>query len=146
MGPLRPPGFPRAARHADRLGPRLEALVAAHRNRVFGAIARKALDGEALPPPWLPQETTTRARSGASEDAPKALGAPRPADGHRKDGRADLTQGLLSLGGRGDGGWPLRLGLREGKTSDRGETPLALAACLSLGRAGVPGIVAASTA
>src|SRR5262247_907386 len=44
MGPLRPPGFPRAARHADRLGPRLEALVAAHRNRVFGAIARKALD------------------------------------------------------------------------------------------------------
>jgi len=49
---------------------------------------------------------------------------------------------LLSLGGRGAGGLPLRLGLREGKRSDSLATPLALEACLALGLDGVRGSVA----
>jgi hypothetical protein len=80
-------GLTRASLHDDRLGPILDALFAAHRNRVFGAIALKALAVYALPTPWLPQETTTMALYGVYEDEPKALGAPRPAYGHSKDGR-----------------------------------------------------------
>ena len=82
------------------------------------------------------------ALAGAYEDAPPAPRAPRPAYGHRTEGRHDLTQGLLRLGGSRAGGWPLRLGVRDGKTSDRVETPLAIEEDLSLGLAGVQGIVA----
>jgi len=39
-------------------------------------------------------------------------------------------------------GLPLRLGVRDGKTSDRTETPVALEACVALGLAGVRGLVA----
>ena len=81
---------------------------------------------------------------GAYEDEPKAPGAPRPAYGHSKDGRPDLKQVLLSLGVSGDGGVPLRMGVRDGKRSESVETPLALEECLSLGLAGVQGIVADS--
>jgi len=42
MFPLLPPGLQRASRHDDRLGQRLDALVAAHLNRVLGAIALNA--------------------------------------------------------------------------------------------------------
>jgi hypothetical protein len=42
---LLPPGFTRASRPDDRVGPSLEALVAAPRNPVFRAVARKALEG-----------------------------------------------------------------------------------------------------
>jgi len=90
-------GLTRASLHDDRLGPILDALFAAHRNRVFGAIALKALAVYALPTPWLPQETTTMALYGVYEDEPKALGAPRPAYGHSKDGRdgsVHMTQAL----------------------------------------------------
>jgi hypothetical protein len=38
------PGLTRAALHDDRFGPILEALCAAKRNKVFGAIALKALE------------------------------------------------------------------------------------------------------
>jgi len=38
------PGRTRAARHADRLGHRLAALLAAHRHPVWSAVARKALE------------------------------------------------------------------------------------------------------
>ena len=44
MFPLLQPGLPRASLHDDRLGQRLEALCAAPLNRVFGAIARNALE------------------------------------------------------------------------------------------------------
>ena len=72
--------------------------------------------------------------------------APRPAYGHSKDGRDDLKQVLLSLGVSGDGGLPLRIGLRDGNRSDSVETPLAIEECLALGLEGVRGIVADSKA
>ena len=59
MFPLLPPGLTRVSRHDDRLGQSLEALCAAHLNRVFGGIALNALEGYALATPWLPQDTTT---------------------------------------------------------------------------------------
>src|SRR5436190_1076823 len=116
------------------------------RDSRFSAIALKALEGYAIPTPWLHQDTTTIALYGAYEDEPKALGAPRPAYGHSKDGRDDLKQVLLSLGVSGDGGIPLRVGIRDGNTSDSVETPLAIEECLSLGLEGVQGIVADSKA
>jgi transposase len=79
---------------------------------------------------------------GADEDDPQTPGAPRPAYGHSKDGRDDLKQGLLSLGVSGDGGVPLRLGMRDGNRSDSVETPMAIEECLALGLEGVRGIVA----
>ncbi len=79
---------------------------------------------------------------GAYEDEPKSPEAPRPASGHSKDGRDDLKQVLLSLGVSGDGGLPLRVGLRDGNRSDSVETPLAIEECLALGLEGVRGIVA----
>jgi transposase len=72
----------------------------------LSAIALKALEGYAIPTPWLHQDTTTMALYGAYEDEPQTLGAPRPAYGHSKDGRDDLKQVLLSLGVNGDGGCP----------------------------------------
>ena len=126
------------------MGHILDALFAAKLNGVFGAVALKALEVSAIPTPWRHQDTTTMALYGAYEDEPKAPGAPRPAYGHSKDGRPDLKQVLLSLGVSGDGGVPLRMGVRDGKRSESVETPLALEECLSLGLAGVQGIVADS--
>jgi hypothetical protein len=58
-------------------------------------------------------------------------GLPRPAYGPSQDGRDDLQQGLLSLGVSGDGGFPVRLGLRDGHRRESVETPLAMEACLA---------------
>jgi transposase len=146
MVSLLQPGLTRASLHDYRLGHILDALFAANLNRVFGAIALKALEVYAIPTPWLHQDTTTLALYGAYEDEPKAPGAPRPAYGHSKDGRDDLKQVLLSLGVSGDGGLPLRMGIRDGNTSDSVETPLAIEECLSLGLEGFQGIVADSKA
>src|SRR5205823_10831742 len=77
---------------------------------------------------------------------PQTPGAPRPAYGHSKDGRDDLKQVLLSLGVSGDGGIPLRVGLRDGNRSDSVETPVAIEECLALGLEGVRGMVADSKA
>ena len=79
-------------------------------------------------------------------DEPKSPEAPHPAYGHSKDGHDDLKQVLLSLGVSGDGGLPLRVGLRDGNRSDSVETPLAIEECLALGLEGVRGIVADSKA
>jgi transposase len=128
------------------LGHILDALFAANLNTVFSAIALNALEVFAVPTPWLHQDTTTIALYGAYEDAPKIPGAPRPAYGHSKDGRNDLKQVLLSLGVSGDGGLPLRLGVRDGNRSDSVETPLAIEECLALGLEGMRGIVADSQA
>jgi transposase len=140
------PGLPRASLHDYRLGHSLDALFAANLNKVFSAVALKALEVYAIPTPWLHQDTTTIALYGAYEDEPKAAKAPRPAYGHSKDGREDLKQVLLSLGVSGDGGLPLRVGIRDGNRSDRVETPLAIEECLALGLEGVHGIVADSKA
>src|SRR5882724_7955440 len=140
------PGLTHAALNDYRLGQILDALFAANLNRVFSAIALKALEVYAIPTPWLHQDTTTIALYGAYEDEPKKPEAPRPAYGHSKDGRADLKQVLLSLGVSGDGGVPLRVGLRDGNRSDSVETPLAIEECLALGLEGVRGIVADSKA
>ena len=59
MLPLLQDGLRRASLNDDRLGQMLEALCAAQRNRVFGAIALNALDVYALSTPWLHQDTTT---------------------------------------------------------------------------------------
>ena len=140
------PELTRASLHDYRLGPILDALFAANLNTVFSAVALKALEVYAISTPWLHQDTTTITLYGAYEDEPKHPEAPRPAYGHSKDGRDDLKQVLLSLGVSGDGGLPLRMGLRDGNRSDSVETPLAIEECLALGLNGVRGIVADSKA
>jgi transposase len=142
------PGLTRASLHDYRLGQILDALFAAHLNRVFGAIALNALEVYALSTPWLHQDTTTITLYGAYEEEARpgeGLVPPRPAYGHSKDGRDDLKQVLLSLGVSSDG-LPLRMGLRDGNTSDRSETPIAIEECVALGLDGVRGIVADSKA
>ena len=146
MLPLLQSGLARASLHDYRLGHILDALFAANLNRVFSAIALKALEVYSIPTPWLHQDTTTIALYGAYKDEPQTPKAPRPAYGHSKDGRDDLKQVLLSLGVSGDGGIPLRLGIRDGNRSDSVETPLAIEECLALGLEGVCGIVADSKA
>src|SRR5499426_3098158 len=146
MIPLLQPGLTRTSLHDYRLGQSLDTLFAANLNRVFGAIALHALEVYAIPTPWLHQDTTTIALYGAYEDEPQTLGAPRPAYGHSKDGRDDLKQVLLSLGVSGDGGVPLRIGVRDGNRSDSMATPVAIEECLALGLEGVRGIVADSKA
>src|SRR5262245_52627013 len=140
------PGLTRAALNDYRLGHILEALFAANLNKVYSAVALTALEVYAIATPWLHQDTTTIALYGAYADEPKTPGAPRPAYGHSKDGRDDLKQVLLSLGVSGDGGVPVRLGMRDGNRSDRVETPVAIEECLALGCEGVRGIVADSKA
>jgi len=139
-------GLTRASLHDYRLGHILDALFAANLNKVYSAIALKALEVYAIATPWLHQDTTTIALYGAYQDEPKTPWAPRPAYGHSKDGRDDLKQVLLSLSVSGDGGVPLRLGMRDGNTSDSVETPVAIEECLALGLQGVHGIVADSKA
>ena len=146
MVALLQPGLTRASLNDYRLGHILDALFAANLNRVFGAVALKALEVYAIPTPWLHQDTTTITLYGAYEDAPQSPEAPHPAHGHSKDGRDDLKQVLLSLGVSGDGGVPLRIGMRDGNRSDSVETPLAIEECLALGLEGVRGIVADSKA
>jgi transposase len=146
MVALLQPGLTRAALNDYRLGHILDALFAANLNTVFNAVALKALEVYAIPTPWLHQDTTTIALYGAYADEPQMPGAPRPTYGHSKDGRDDLKQVLLSLGVSGDGGIPLRLGVRDGNRSDSVETPLAIEECLALGLEGMRGIVADSKA
>jgi transposase len=146
MVALLQPGLTRAALNDYRLGHILDALFAANLNKVFSALALKALEVYAIPTPWLHQDTTTIALYGAYEDEPKSPEAPHPAYGPSKDGREDLKQVLLSLGVSGDGGIPLRLGVRDGNRSDSVETPMAIEECLALGLEGVRGIVADSKA
>ena len=148
MVPLLQPGLQHASLHDYRLGQILDTLFAANLNRVFGAIALNALEVYAVPTPWLHQDTTTITLYGAyAEEARpvKGLVPPRPAYGHSKDGHDDLKQVLLSLGVSSEG-LPLRMGLRDGNTSDSTETPVAIEECLALGLDGVHGIVADSKA
>jgi transposase len=146
MGPLLQPGLTRTALNDYRLGHILAALFAANRNQVLSVVARKALEVSAIPTPWRHQATTTIMLYGADEDEPQSLEAPHPAYGQSKDGRDDLKQVLLSLGVSGDGGLPLRVGLRDGNRSASVETPLAIEECLALGVDGVRGLVAESQA
>src|SRR5262249_16931421 len=55
MGARLQPGLTPASLHDDRLGHSLDALCAAHLNTVLSAVALKALEVYAIPPPWLPQ-------------------------------------------------------------------------------------------
>src|SRR5262249_55063779 len=108
-----------------------------------------------IPTPWLHQDTTTITLCGAYEESestrtqlsqsPERPVPPRPAYGHSKDGHEDLKQVLLSLGVSSEG-LPLRLGVRDGNTSDSIETPVAIEECVALGLDGVRGIVADSKA
>src|SRR5215470_7281694 len=142
------PGLTRTSLHDYRLGQILDTLFAANLNRVFGAIALNALEVYAVPTPWLHQDTTTITLYGVYEEEArpvKGLVPPRPAYGHSKDGRDDLKQVLLSVGVSSEG-LPLRLGVRDGNTSDSTEMPVAIEECLALGLEGVRGIVADSKA
>jgi transposase len=148
MLPLLQEGLGRVSLNDYRLGQILDALFAAQLNRVFGAIALNALDVYAIATPWLHQDTTTVTLYGAYEEEVRPVAGlvpPRPAYGHSKDGRDDLKQVLLSLGVSSEG-LPLRMGVRDGNTSDSTETPVALEECLALGLDGVRGIVADSKA
>jgi transposase len=148
MLPLLQPSLQRESLHDYRLGQILDALFAANLNRVFGAIALNALEVYAISTPWLHQDTTTITLYGAyEEEARPGEGPvpPRPAYGHSKDGHDDLKQVLLSLGVSSDG-LPLRMGVRDGNTSDSTETSVAIEECLALGLAGMRGIVADSKA
>jgi transposase len=89
----------------------------------------------------VPQRRARRWQQRQHTRLPHAL-----AHGYRNDGHPELKQVLLSLGVSGDGGLPLRLGIRDGKTSDSTETPVALEDCLALGLEGVLGLVADSKA
>ena len=146
MVALLQPGLTRASLNDYRLGHILEALFAANLNRVYSAVALKALEVYTVSTPWVHQDTTTIALYGAYADDPRTLGAPRPAYGQSKDGRDDLKQGLLSLGVSGEGGLPLRVGMRDGNRSESVETPLAIEEGLALGLEGGRGIVADSKA
>jgi hypothetical protein len=148
MVPRLPPGLTRASLQDYRLGQSLDALFAANRNRVLGAIALHALEVYAIATPWLHPDTTTMTLYGAyEEEARPGVGPcpPRPAYGHSKDGRDELKQGLLSLGVSSDG-LPLRLGGRDGHTRDSTEPPVAIEECVARGLDGVRGIVADSKA
>ena len=155
MLPLLQPGLTRTTLNDYRLGQILDTLFAANLNQVFGAVALRALEVYAIPTPWLHQDTTTLTLYGAYEEVPREgtqglpapgePGPPRPAYGHSKDGHDDLKQVLLSLGVSSDG-LPLRVGIRDGNTSDSTETPVAIEECLALGLDGVRGIVADSKA
>ena len=148
MLPLLQDRLGRASLNDYRLGQILDALFAAQLNRVFGAIALNTLDVYALSTPWLHQDTTTITLYGAYEEEVRPIAGlvpPRPAYGHSKDGRDDLKQVLLSLGVSSEG-LPLRMGLRDGNTSDSIETPVAIEECVALGLDGVHGIVADSKA
>jgi hypothetical protein len=59
------PGRTRASLHDDRLGPRRDALLAAHRTPGLRAVARDALAVYAMPTPWRHQAPTTMALYGA---------------------------------------------------------------------------------
>jgi transposase len=154
--PLLQAGWERESLHDYRLGQILDRLFAANLHRVFGPLALKALEVYAIETPWLHQDTTTLSLYGAYEaseagrepaaNASAAPRVPRPAYGHSKDKRPDLKQVVLSLGLSGDGGLPLRFGMRDGHTSDRTEIPVAIAECLEIGLAGMVGIVADSKA
>jgi hypothetical protein len=50
------------------------------------------------------------------------------------------------VGASGDGGLPLRVGRRDGHRRESVDTPVALEACLAVGREGVRGMVAARQA
>lgn len=156
MLPLLQAGLQRESLNDYRLGQILDALFAANLNQVFSTLALKALQAYAIPTLWLHQDTTTITLYGAYKalaappsqetDKEAAPVAPRPAQGYNKDGHPELKQVLLSLGVSGDSGLPLRLGLRDGNTSDSTETPVAIEECLALGLPGVLGIVADSKA
>ena len=75
MVALLQPGLTRAALNDYRLGHILDALFAANLNKVFGAIALKALEAYALPTPWLHQDTTTLPSMGHTQTSPRP---PRP--------------------------------------------------------------------
>jgi transposase len=154
LWPLLQEGLQRESGHDDRLGLMLATVFAANLNRVFGALALKALEVSSLETAWLQQETTTLYGASEASEAGREIAAneraapvvPRPAYGHSQEQRPDLTQVVRSVGGSGAGGWPRRLGIRDGHTSDSTEMPVAIAACLALGRAGMVGIVADSNA
>src|SRR5213594_3427287 len=74
MFPLLQPGLERTALHDYRLGQILDALFAANLNRVFGAVALRALEVYAIPTPWLHQDTTTITLYGAYEEATRTDG------------------------------------------------------------------------
>ena len=152
MLPLLQVGLQRESLHDYRLGQILDTLFAANLHHVFTTIALKALQVYAMPTLWLHQDTTTSTRYGAYQDLPAPQSqeteqeaipvAPRPAHGSNKDGPSELKQRWLSLGVSGDSGLPLRLGLRDGNTSDSTEMPVAIEEGLALGLPGLRGIVA----
>ena len=65
MVALLPPGLTRAALKDHCLGHILDALFTANLNKVFSAVALKALEVYTIATPWYHQDTTTIALYGA---------------------------------------------------------------------------------
>jgi Domain of unknown function (DUF4277) len=70
MVALQQQGLTQASLNDYRLGPILDALFDANLNRIFSAVALKALEVYAIPTPWLHQDTTTIVLYGADEAQP----------------------------------------------------------------------------
>lgn len=128
--------------------PDLEAssLHDANLHMVFSAIALRALDIYRVDTPWLYQDTTPISCYGAYDDGEGSHQGPRPTSGHGKDGRGDLKEVILSLGVRGDGGIPRRMGLHDVNRSDTVDIPQAIEQRAALGLDGLHGLVADSKA
>jgi transposase len=158
MLPLLQEHLERESLNDYRLGHILDELFKANLNRIFSALSLQALSVYDIEVAWLHQDTTTLSLYGAYEDetvspsgesaaaASDAPAVPHPAYGYSKDHRDDLKQILLSLGVSGHDGLPLRLGVRDGNTSDSVEIPVAIEESLALGLEGLVGIVADSKA
>jgi hypothetical protein len=148
MLPLLQPGLTRTSPHDYRLGQSLDGLFAAHLHRVFGALALHALEVYAIPPPWLPPDTTTLPSRGPMRRSPPGRRA-RPAAAcvwaTAKMGMM-ISSTCSCVSGCAVRASPLRMGLRDGNTSDSIETPVAMEECVALGLEGVRGLVADSKA
>ena len=94
--PLLQSGLDRTALHDYRLGQILDALFAANLNRVFGAVALRALEVYAISTPWLHQDTTTLTLYGAYEEATRQT-ARRPKR-QRALSRLVLPMGTAKMG------------------------------------------------
>ena len=70
------PGLTRASLYDYRLGHILDALFVANLNKVFSAVALKALKIYAIPTPWLHQDTTTIGLYGPMRTTEDARSAP----------------------------------------------------------------------
>jgi hypothetical protein len=79
--PLLQGGLRRESRNDYRLGQILDTLCAANLHKVVRVLALQALAIDAMPTPWMHQDTTTLTLYGASEGGPEPRQQPGVEDG-----------------------------------------------------------------